>query len=214
MRRQQSSQAFPECLQRARSRRKACGVFLFSVSISSLKSPEPSESINSEDSPSPEDSIEPTITPEVTDTPNPTATPTKKATAKPADDDDEEIDDYDYSFSWPPARLTAIPSATSSPSPTPNITPTSSPAPTATAVVTDQSTATPTPAYADHHYVASKVSDEYSTKSNTIKLTSDERADELARIMGSSSEDTEAIAHANRLLYEADQYKNNVSNKS
>ena len=58
-------------------------------------------------------------------------------------------------------------------------------------------------AYADAHYVASKVSDAVSTRSSTRRLTEAERAEELARIMGSAAEDATALAHAKQLLTEA-----------
>ena len=58
-------------------------------------------------------------------------------------------------------------------------------------------------AHADVQYVASKVSDEHSTRSSTRRLNESERAQELARIMGSGTDDAEALAHAKRLLSEA-----------
>lgn len=58
-------------------------------------------------------------------------------------------------------------------------------------------------AHADVQYVASKVSDEQSTRSSTRRLNESERAQELARIMGSGTDDAEALAHAKRLLSEA-----------
>ncbi len=58
-------------------------------------------------------------------------------------------------------------------------------------------------AHADHHYVASKVSDDSSTRSHTRRLTDDERPIELARIMGAMSEDEAAVRHAEQLLAEA-----------
>ena len=58
-------------------------------------------------------------------------------------------------------------------------------------------------AAADWHYVASKESDENSTRSHTRLLSEGERAEELARIMGSTPEDQEAIEHARKLLVEA-----------
>lgn len=57
-------------------------------------------------------------------------------------------------------------------------------------------------AAADHHYVASKESDDSSTRSNTRMLNEEERAEELARIMGSTAEDKVAIEHAKKLLSE------------
>ena len=57
-------------------------------------------------------------------------------------------------------------------------------------------------AAADHHYVASKESDDSSTRSNTRMLNEEERAEELARIMGSTAEDKVAIEHAKKLLLE------------
>ena len=62
-------------------------------------------------------------------------------------------------------------------------------------------------AYADTHYVALKTSDDLSTRSSTIRLAENERADEIARIMGSGSNETEAVAHASRLLEEAKKYR-------
>ncbi len=58
-------------------------------------------------------------------------------------------------------------------------------------------------AHADVQYVASKVSDAYSTRSSTRRLSEAERAQELARIMGSGMEDTAALNHAQKLLLEA-----------
>ena len=59
-------------------------------------------------------------------------------------------------------------------------------------------------AHADTQYVASKVSDASTTRSSTRRLSEDERAAELARIMGSDASDGEAIAHAKRLLLDAE----------
>lgn len=66
-------------------------------------------------------------------------------------------------------------------------------------------------AYADIHYVAMKTSDEQSTRSTTVRLERSQRADELARIMGSGSGETEAVAHASRLLEEAEKYRTRKS---
>lgn len=62
-------------------------------------------------------------------------------------------------------------------------------------------------AYADKHYIALKTSDEISTRSTTIRLDRSQRAEELARIMGSGSKEKEAVAHAFRLLEEADKFR-------
>ena len=62
-------------------------------------------------------------------------------------------------------------------------------------------------AYADIHYVAMKTSDEQSTRSTTVRLARSQRAAELARIMGSGTGETEAVAHASRLLEEAEKYR-------
>ena len=59
-------------------------------------------------------------------------------------------------------------------------------------------------AHADHHYVASKVSDDSSTRSHTRQLKTDERPIELARIMGATCEDETAIRHAEQLLADAE----------
>ena len=67
-------------------------------------------------------------------------------------------------------------------------------------------------AYADTHYIAMKTSDEMSTKSTTIRLERSQRAEELARIMGSGSEEKEAVAHAIRLLEDADKFRFSCSN--
>ena len=58
-------------------------------------------------------------------------------------------------------------------------------------------------AYADAQFVASKTSDESTTRSSTRRLSESERAAELARIMGSDASDAEALAHAMRLLSDA-----------
>lgn len=62
-------------------------------------------------------------------------------------------------------------------------------------------------AYADAQYVASKESDATTTRSNTRRIPASERAAELARIMGSESSDEEALAHAKRLLADAEKTK-------
>ena len=63
-------------------------------------------------------------------------------------------------------------------------------------------------AYADHHYVASKESDESTTRSKTRRLTEGEIPAELARIMGASSDDEAALRHAEQLLSEAQKDNN------
>ena len=63
-------------------------------------------------------------------------------------------------------------------------------------------------AYADHHYVASKESDESTTRSKTRRLTEAEIPAELARIMGASSDDEAALRHAEQLLSEAQKDNN------
>ena len=62
-------------------------------------------------------------------------------------------------------------------------------------------------AYADTHYVAMKTSDDQSTRSTTIRLEKSQRAEELARIMGSGAKESEAVAHAERILEEAEKYR-------
>ena len=60
-------------------------------------------------------------------------------------------------------------------------------------------------AYANHQYLVYKEETGEHTRSNAIQLTQQQRAREIARIMGSSGQDAVALGHAQQLIDAAEE---------
>jgi DNA repair protein RecN (Recombination protein N) len=60
-------------------------------------------------------------------------------------------------------------------------------------------------AYANHQYYVYKEESGEHTRSNAVMLREEERAPEIARVMGGSAEDAVALEHARRLIEAADE---------